>query len=220
MIHIDLGLTHYQEALLQQETLFSERLNAKAKGVNTPEDTVILTEHFPVFTLGKSGKLQNLLMQNPEKLGIEMFFTSRGGDITFHGPGQLVVYPILDLERLGIGLAKYVFILEESVVELLKKYDITAGRSQGATGVWLPGNAAQSERKICAIGIKASRHITMHGIALNVHTNLQYFDHIIPCGIQNKGVTSIERELGYNPGMNEIKECFTQIFSSKIQQIS
>ncbi len=220
MIFIDLGLTDYNDALSYQEKLFQDRLRAKSENIETAEDVILFTEHNPVFTLGKSGKISNLLLSDPSTQNIDLHYTSRGGDITFHGPGQLVVYPILDLQRLKMGLAKYVHILEESVIELLKHYNLNAMRSEGATGIWLPSQNGARERKICAIGIKASRHITMHGLALNVNTNLKNFDYIIPCGIQNKGVTSMEMELGFNLEMYVVKQEFQKLFTKELEKFT
>ncbi|MCM1151190.1 MAG: lipoyl(octanoyl) transferase LipB [Alistipes sp.] len=165
--------------------------------------TILLVEHPPVYTLGKSGRAENLLIDPAalERLGAKFFHIDRGGDITFHGPGQLVCYPILDLERIGIGLREYIERLEEAVIRTVARYGIAAGRIPGASGVWIEG----PERKICAIGVRSSRFVTMHGFALNVTTDLEWFSRINPCGFRDRGVTSIARETGREVEMDEVK---------------
>lgn len=180
--------------------------------------TILLVEHPPVYTLGKSGHAENLLIGREalEAMGAQFFHIDRGGDITFHGPGQLVCYPILDLERLGIGLRDYIGALEEAVIRTVAAYGITAGRMAGASGVWIGvGNrtSARVPRKICAIGVRSSRYITMHGFALNVTTDLEWFTRINPCGFTDRGVTSIERETGRKAAMGEVKELVVKFLS-------
>lgn len=184
--------------------------------------TILLVEHPPVYTLGKSGHAENLLIGREalEAMGAQFFHIDRGGDITFHGPGQLVCYPILDLERLGIGLRDYIGALEEAVIRTVAAYGITAGRMAGASGVWIGpgigvGNRAPARvpRKICAIGVRSSRYITMHGFALNVTTDLGWFTRINPCGFTDRGVTSIERETGRKAAMGEVKELVVKFLS-------
>ena len=180
--------------------------------------TILLVEHPPVYTLGKSGHAENLLIGREalEAMGAQFFHIDRGGDITFHGPGQLVCYPILDLERLGIGLRDYIGALEEAVIRTVAAYGITAGRMAGASGVWIGvGNRASARvpRKICAIGVRSSRYITMHGFALNVTTDLGWFTRINPCGFTDRGVTSIERETGRKAAMGEVKELVVKFLS-------
>ena len=172
--------------------------------------TLLLVEHPPVYTLGKSGKAANLLVSAAEleRLGASFFHIDRGGDITFHGPGQLVGYPILDLERLGMGLRDYVDALEEAVIRTVAAYGIRGGRIAGASGVWIDEKSARP-RKICAIGVRASRYVTMHGFALNVATDLGWFERINPCGFSDRGVTSIARETGSAPSMEEVKDLLT-----------
>lgn len=168
--------------------------------------TVLLTEHRPVYTLGKSGHAENLLVDRStlEAMGAQFFHIDRGGDITFHGPGQLVCYPILDLERLGLGLRGYVDALEESVIRTVDRFGIRAGRIAGASGVWIDPAAARP-RKICAIGVRSSRYVTMHGFALNVTTDLSWFSRINPCGFTDRGVTSIAAEGDGTPSMERVK---------------
>ena len=169
---------------------------------------LLFVEHPPVYTLGKSGHVENLLISDEERAakGIQFFKINRGGDITFHGPGQVVGYPILDLEKFYTDIGKYLRNLEEVIILTLAEYGLDARRSAGETGVWLDPEIPGMERKICAIGVRCSRWITMHGFALNVNTDLRYFDYIVPCGIQNKQVTSIQKELGKRVPMDEIKE--------------
>lgn len=168
--------------------------------------TVLLTEHRPVYTLGKSGHAENLLVdrQALEAMGARFFHIDRGGDITFHGPGQLVCYPILDLEKIGIGLREYIDALEEAVIRTVARLGIRAGRIAGASGVWIDPEADRP-RKICAIGVRSSRYVTMHGFALNVQTDLRWFARINPCGFTDRGVTSIARETGEKPDMEHVK---------------
>lgn len=178
-------------------------------GTSAEEDqagTVLLVEHPPVYTLGKSGHAENLLVgeRTLRELGAQFFHTDRGGDITFHGPGQIVCYPILDLERLGMGLREYIAALEEAVIRTVARYGIRAGRIAGASGVWIDPEG-RTPRKICAIGVRSSRYVTMHGFALNVSTDLGWFTRINPCGFTDRGVTSIERETGRTVPMQEVK---------------
>lgn len=183
--------------------------------------TVLLTEHRPVYTLGKSGRAENLLVGRSvlEAMGARFFHIDRGGDVTFHGPGQLVCYPILDLERLGIGLREYIGALEEAVIRTVAHFGIRAGRIAGASGVWIDPEAVRP-RKICAIGVRSSRYVTMHGFALNVSTDLGWFARINPCGFTDRGVTSIAAETGENPDMERVKalviENLSEILNVKI----
>lgn len=169
---------------------------------------LLFVEHPPVYTLGKSGDIENVLISEEERVakGISFYHTNRGGDITFHGREQLVGYPILDLEKFYTDIGKYLRNLEEVIIATMADYGLKGERSPGETGVWLDAAIPGKERKICAMGIRCSRWITMHGFAFNVNTDLSYFDYIIPCGIQNKQVTSLQKELGYSPDMNEVKE--------------
>jgi lipoyl(octanoyl) transferase len=214
----DLGLVHYQEAWDYQEKLLQQNvaLKSAARKINadyspTELDTqhyFLLCEHPPVYTLGKSGSMDNVLMNDEELVqnGIEFFKTNRGGDITFHGLQQVVGYPILDLEKMYTDIGLYLRNLEEVVILTIAEYGITGERSPGETGVWIEPGVKGKERKICAIGVRCSRWITMHGFALNVNTDLSYFNNIIPCGIQDKQVTSIEKETGGKVDYEEVKE--------------
>ena len=169
---------------------------------------LLFVEHPPVYTLGKSGNIQNVLLsqENLKSRGIEFFHTNRGGDITFHGPQQIVGYPVLDLEKFYTDIGRFLRNIEEVIIGTLGEYGIKAGRSAGETGVWIDADVKGRERKICAIGVRSSRWITMHGFAFNVNTDLNYFNFIIPCGIQNKQVTSLQKELGCEVNIDEVKE--------------
>ena len=212
------GPIGYREAWDLQESLLAENLKIKKENrdrelrlepVTDPTTSYfILCEHPAVYTLGKSGAMENLLVNNEflKNKGIEFFHTNRGGDITFHGPGQIVGYPIFDLERLKPDIVWYMRQLEEIIIRTLLDFGIVSERSSGETGVWIDTAIPGKERKICAMGVRTSRWITMHGFALNVNTDLHYFDYIIPCGIQNKKVTSIQQELGKPISIAEVEE--------------
>jgi len=209
--YIDWGLTDYQEAWDKQETIFNETVTLKTKNrtENTTLETpnyLIFNEHPHVYTLGKSGKPENLLLD--EQGLIEKHATyhkiNRGGDITYHGPGQIVGYPILDLDNFFTDIHLYLRTLEEAVILTLADYGIKAGRYEGFTGVWLDADNEKA-RKICAMGVRCSRWVTMHGFAFNVNVDLDYFKNIVPCGIDDKDVTSMQRELGRKLDMDEVK---------------
>ncbi len=208
----DLGRMSYVDALKVQEDHFQAMLDAKRTGGILPDSTLLLVEHTPVYTLGKSGDLNNL-RRKPEDVGAEFYKTTRGGDITYHGPGQIVGYPIFDLERFDMGVAKYIWSIEEAIIQTIAKHDISGGRIKEASGVWLD-TETDTARKICAIGVKASRYVTMHGFAFNVNTDLSYFDHIIPCGIDDKGVTSLEKELGRKQDFEALKQDVVEAFKT------
>ena len=210
----DIGLTDYKKAWDYQEQLFDQLLESKKKGEISVADcrnripgTLIFVEHPHVYTLGKSGSEANLLLDYIQLRAKDASFyrTDRGGDITYHGPGQIVGYPIFDLEALGIGVKQYVSGLEEAVIRTAGEYGLKGERLDGGTGVWLDPGVPGKARKICAIGVKASRFITMHGFAFNVNTDLSYFDHINPCGFTDKGVTSLEKELGGKQDIEKAK---------------
>jgi lipoyl(octanoyl) transferase len=231
IIFKDLGLMEYQKAWNYQEKLLQENVRKKSlvysqeSGVignrlPTPDSELqtqhylFFTEHPPVYTLGKSGNKENVLLDDDElkEMDIQFFNTNRGGDITFHGPGQIVGYPILDLEKFYTDIGKYLRNLEEVIIQTMAGYGLKGERSTGETGVWIEPGVPGRARKICAIGVRCSRWVTMHGFAFNVNTDLSYFNHIIPCGIVNKQVTSMEKELGYNADMQEVKERVKQNF--------
>ena len=208
----DIGLVDYKKAWDFQEELFNKTLSIKSKNKkeatsNKTENHLIFCEHPHVYTLGKSGKKENLLV-NKEYLksrGASFYKTNRGGDITYHGPGQIVGYPIFDLDNFFHDIHKYLRLLEESVILTLKDYGVKGERSDGETGVWLDVGMP-SARKICALGVKASRWVTMHGFAFNINTDLSYFENIIPCGIVGKNVTSLEQEIGRRIDVEKVKE--------------
>jgi len=209
---IDLGHQSYSKSLEVQENHFNgiislKRSNRKTYHPQPTQNYLLWVEHSPVFTLGKSGKIEHLLVdkQALAEKGIEFYQTNRGGDITFHGPGQLVVYPIFDLDNFFTDIHKYLSFLEEAVIDTLKEYGLNGSRSQGETGVWLDVGTPFA-KKICAMGVRASRWVTMHGLAFNINTDLSYFDHIVPCGIQGKGVTSLSKELGREISLEQVKE--------------
>lgn len=221
----------YQESLLQQNLEIKRSLRVLA---DRPEPIVIssesseshhspftihhsplatrhhllFVEHPPVYTLGKSGDVKNILISEEERIakGVEYFPTNRGGDITFHGPQQIVGYPILDLEKFETDIGKYLRKLEEVIILTMAEYRLKGERSKGETGVWLDSGIKGNERKICALGVRCSRWITMHGFAFNVNTDLDYFNYIIPCGIENKQVTSLQKELNHKVDFEEAKE--------------
>jgi lipoyl(octanoyl) transferase len=215
VIYQDIGLKDYKEAWDYQEKIFGKLVENKLFNDQYPSlngssesGTLIFVEHPHVYTLGKSGSENNLLIDliQLRAKDAKFFRTNRGGDITYHGPGQIVGYPIFDLEKIKIGLKEYIYRLEEVIIMTISALGISGSRLDGSTGVWLdPGNNAKA-RKICAIGVKASRFITMHGFAFNVNTDLTYFNYINPCGMADKGVTSLEKELGEKQDFEKIKQ--------------
>lgn len=233
VIFEDLGIIKYKSAWDYQEVLVKKNIDIKseirkeeeAHNVsihhspftihNKTSNHLLFCEHPPVYTLGKSGHIENVLLteHEMEEKEIEFFKTNRGGDITFHGLQQVVGYPILDLENFYTDIGKYLRSLEEVIILTIAEYGIKGGRSKGETGVWIEPGVIGKERKICAMGIRCSRWITMHGFALNVNTDLSYFNNIIPCGIVNKQVTSVEREVGYKIDFDEIKEKIKRNFA-------
>lgn len=211
---IDLGLIDYQEAWDYQVKLFQSILDVKAKNRDLPSEQqletanyLIFCEHPHVYTLGKSGDGNNLLIakENLHTINAKYHLTSRGGDITYHGPGQIVVYPVIDLENFFTDIHQYMRLLEESVIQTLAEFNINAGRIKGLTGVWLDFDKEDSARKICALGVKTSRWVAMHGLAFNVNAQLEYFKHIVPCGIEGKAVASLANELGASQNMASVK---------------
>jgi len=239
----DLSRMEYQQAWDLQEALLQKNIDLKKrraqqlqenwmdqhaneyltedKGglITKPLDTenyLLFVEHYPVYTLGKSGQEEHLLIDGAEleRKGIQFFRTNRGGDITFHGEGQIVGYPILDLEKFGTDIGKYLRKLEEVIIGSLAEFGIKGGRSAGETGVWIEPEIPGRARKICAMGVRCSRWITMHGFALNVNTDLSYFENIIPCGIQNKQVTSMQKEVGGELSIEMVKSAVKRNFES------
>lgn len=223
----DLGLIDYQKAWDFQEEIFAKTVQTKINNrlhegeEEKTSNFLLLCEHPHVFTLGKSGKAENLLVNDAQlkQLNATYYKINRGGDITYHGPGQLVGYPILDLDNFFTDIHKYLRFLEEAIIKTCADYNIIAGRYPGYTGVWLDADKPTA-RKICAMGVRCSRWVTMHGFAFNVNTNLDYFKHIVPCGIDDKAVTSLEFELGQKIDMKEVKNKFLfhfeQIFEANL----
>lgn len=215
----DFSISPYNEIWYRQKELFHSLIDQKKDNLPIDTEYILIGEHSPVYTLGFHGKEENML-QTPEILagkGIDFIRIERGGDITFHGPGQMIVYPILDLEYHGLGIKRYMALLEECVIRLLELYGIKGERVNGATGVWI-GVGTPEERKICAMGIKCSRYITMHGLALNVNTDLSAFSAINPCGFVDKGVTSMAKELRAPQDINVIKKQFLNILTELLHQ--
>lgn len=212
-IYKDIGQKDYKETWDFQAGIFDKLVDSKK--MNPAEDkqnillpgSLIFVEHPHVYTLGKSGSENNLLLDLIQLKAKDAAFykIDRGGDITYHGPGQIVGYPIFDLEAINIGLKEYIHRLEEAIILTLKEYGITASRLEGGTGVWLDPEIPGRARKICAIGVRASKFVTMHGFAFNVNTDLTYFNHINPCGFTDKGVTSLQKELGVRQDFESVK---------------
>jgi len=223
---LDLGIKDYKDSWEYQETIFKAIVDTKIKNRREAanletENHFLFVEHPHVYTLGKSGSFDNMLL-NEEQLaakGATFYKINRGGDITYHGPGQIVGYPILDLENFFTDIHKYLRLLEEAIILTLAEYGLESGRSDGETGVWL-GVGTPFARKICALGVRASRWVTMHGFALNVNADLGYFDNIIPCGIRGKAVTSMHAELGKEIPLEEVKtkilKHFSQLFEATL----
>ena len=202
IILTDWGSIDYREAWRRQEEIFDRQIDNKQNKLPT-ENNLIFCEHPHVYTIGKSGNACNMLIDDGT---VPVYRTDRGGDITYHGFGQIVGYPVFDLESLGIGLREYITRLEEAVIRLLGDYDIDGGHYAEGTGVWINTALPSKTRKICAIGVKSSRYVTMHGFALNVNTDLSYFGRINPCGFTDRGVTSMKKELGKSLDIDEVKQ--------------
>jgi lipoyl(octanoyl) transferase len=214
----DLGLMRYKPCWDYQEELFKNVISQKIakrdaltkeekEAASSPKSRLIFVEHPHVLTLGRSGDAENVVVSPARlaELGVDYFPTNRGGDITYHGPGQLVAYPILDLDQFFTDIHKYLRFLEEAVIKTCAEFGVESGRIDGLTGVWVDLEAGPQARKICAFGVKASRWVTMHGLALNVDSDLDFFDLIVPCGIKDKGVTSLTREVGRKISLDEVK---------------
>lgn len=210
----NLGLIRYKEAWDYQEKLFESVLQSKQNKSEDKQQFLLFCEHEPVYTMGKSGNRQNLLIAEHvyKSKNIDYYPIDRGGDITFHGPGQLVAYPIIDMEEFGVGVKLYVNKLEDVVIRALQSFGIAAEKDEKAMGVWIDAQHPAKARKICAIGVRASRFVTMHGLALNVNTNLDYFNYINPCGFTDRGVTSMQKELGREIDFKEVSERMKQAF--------
>ncbi len=219
VIYKNIGLIEYKEAWDYQESLFDEIVAIKERNrkveVKKPSHNYLLfCEHPHVYTIGKSGKESNLLISEEflKSKGASMFKINRGGDITYHGPGQIVGYPILDLDNFGVSIKNYIYGIEDVIINTLKYYGIAATRSDGATGVWLDAENLIKARKICAIGVRTSHWVSMHGFAFNINTDLDYFEYIVPCGIQGKSVTSLQNELGNHIDIQEVQKILKSEF--------
>lgn len=216
----DLGVKDYKDTWDYQEERFNLWMDYKRLGSEgtAPKQYLLFVEHPHVYTLGKSGDESNMLIQKDflKKINATYYKINRGGDITYHGPGQIVGYPILDLESFGMGLKQYIAFLEDSIIELCSNYGLSASHSKEATGVWLDVDHPHKSRKIAAIGVRTSRYVTMHGFAFNVNTDLNYFTYINPCGFQEKGVTSMAQELGAQQDMARIKDELRQILLRRL----
>lgn len=220
----DLGLREYKDTWVYQERIFNDLVSRKSATKNVVNDNnetnksvLIFVEHPHVFTLGKNGYEENLLLNSVQlkDRGATFFKTDRGGDITYHGPGQIVGYPVFDLETMKISLREYIYMLEDVIMQTIAEFGIKGERLKDATGVWLDIDIPQKTRKICAIGVRASRYVTMHGFAFNVNTNLDYFSFINPCGFTDKSVTSLEKETGVKQDLNTTKN----IVRNKMQKV-
>ncbi len=218
VIFKDLGLIDYGKAWDYQEKLFDRSIEIKQGNKKPVPNYLLFCEHPHVYTLGKSGKEANLLIDENmlRSKGASLYRTDRGGDITYHGPGQLVGYPILDLDNFHLSVKKYIFGLEEVIIRSLQKFGLKATWVKGTAGVWLDAGKPE-ERKICSFGVHTSHMVSMHGFALNVNTDLDYFDYIIPCGMKGKPITSLEKELGWKMDMNEVQEIVLQQFREVFQ---
>ena len=215
--YIDLGLKDYKACWDYQEERLQEVVAEKrSTGKPTARNSFILVEHPHVYTLGKSGDEKNMLANTDflKKIDATYYKINRGGDITYHGPGQLVGYPIIDLENLKIGVREYIEKMEDAIIATIAEYGLEGGRKEGATGVWLQADHKVRARKICAIGVRVSRYVTMHGFALNVNTDMRYYNYINPCGFASSAVTSIQQELGREISMEEVKRIAMEKFNT------
>lgn len=214
--YVDWNLISYADAWKQQQEVFDAMIAAKMDKQPTVDmQQIVYCEHPHVYTLGKHGKPSNMLVNEEflKKINASFYPIDRGGDITYHGPGQIVGYPLLDLENFNLSLKDYIYNIEECIIRTLAHYNIEGDRLAGATGVWLEKDSPRA-RKICAIGVRASRYVTMHGFAFNVNTDLKYFSYINPCGFVDKGVTSLQQELGHEVPLSEVKDLLTKNFDS------
>ena len=214
--YVDWNLISYADAWKQQQEVFDAMIAAKMDKQPTADmQQMVYCEHPHVYTLGKHGKPSNMLVNEEflKKINASFYPIDRGGDITYHGPGQIVGYPLLDLENFNLSLKDYIYNIEECIIRTLAHYNIEGDRLAGATGVWLEKDSPRA-RKICAIGVRASRYVTMHGFAFNVNTDLKYFSYINPCGFVDKGVTSLQQELGHEVPLSEVKDLLTKNFDS------
>ena len=212
--YIDLGLNDYKDTWEYQEQMFQKVVDKKESKKPHSENKLLFVEHPHVYTLGKSGAINNLLINEDflKRIDATFYKINRGGDITYHGPGQIVGYPIFDLEQLNIGIKEYIFRLEEVIIKTLQEFGVNGEHLDSATGVWIDKNIPNKARKICAIGVRSSKWVTMHGFALNVNTDLNYYNHINPCGFTDKGVTSMKKELNSEILLNRVKDSLKENF--------
>lgn len=215
----DIGVVEYGNAYEMQLQIFNKTIEEKQNKLQT-NNLVIYVEHPHVYTLGKSGDFANLIIPEDflKKINATFYRTDRGGDITYHGYGQIVIYPIFDLDNFGILIKRYIHSIEEVIIRTLKEYNIEAERIESASGVWLTQNRTKAE-KICALGVRVSRGVTMHGLAFNINTDLKYFEYINPCGFTDKGVTSLQRELGREIDLNDVKQKLSKYFVEVFGQL-
>jgi lipoyl(octanoyl) transferase len=216
--YVDWGKVDYGKALKWQTEKFDRKVKEKLEGGKDIKQEFVVCEHNNVYTIGLHGKDSNLLINDKmlEKIGARVYHINRGGDITYHGEGQITGYPLLDIEALGLGIREYIDLVEEMIINVIGRYGIKGERLKGATGVWI--DPFDRARKICAIGVKASRGVTMHGFALNVNTDLKYFSYINPCGFVDKGVTSIEKEIGEKVNIGTVKEELYREFVREVEK--
>jgi lipoyl(octanoyl) transferase len=216
--YVDWGKVDYGKALKWQTEKFDRKVKEKLEGGKDIKQEFVVCEHNNVYTIGLHGKDSNLLINDKmlEKIGARVYHINRGGDITYHGEGQITGYPLLDIEALGLGIREYIDLVEEMIINVIGRYGIKGERLQGATGVWI--DPFGKARKICAIGVKASRGVTMHGFALNVNTDLKYFSYINPCGFVDKGVTSMEKEIGEKVNIGTVKEELYREFVREVEK--
>lgn len=216
--YVDWGKVDYGKALKWQTEKFDRKVKEKLEGRKDIKQEFVVCEHNNVYTIGLHGKDSNLLINDKmlEKIGARVYHINRGGDITYHGEGQITGYPLLDIEALGLGIREYIDLVEEMIINVIGRYGIKGERLKGATGVWI--DPFDRARKICAIGVKASRGVTMHGFALNVNTDLKYFSYINPCGFVDKGVTSIEKEIGEKVNIGTVKEELYREFVREVEK--
>lgn len=215
---VDFGLQDYRKIWDMQRAAFNKLINDKREKKTISKEYLFIGEHYPVYTLGFHGKSGNMLATDAAltDMGIELIRIERGGDITYHGPGQMIAYPVIDLENHGLGIKGYMDCLEDCIITLLYDYGIKGEKVDNAIGIWIDKGTSE-ERKICAMGVKCTRFVTMHGLALNVSTDLNAFNVINPCGFTDRGVTSIARETGHVPSMQEMKKRFVEIFIDRFQ---
>lgn len=212
--YIDLELNDYKDTWEYQEQMFQKVVDKKESKKPHSENKLLFVEHPHVYTLGKSGAINNLLINEDflKRIDATFYKINRGGDITYHGPGQIVGYPIFDLEQLNIGIKEYIFRLEEVIIKTLQEFGVNGEHLDSAAGVWIDKNIPNKARKICAIGVRSSKWVTMHGFALNVNTDLNYYNHINPCGFTDKGVTSMKKELNSEILLNRVKDSLKENF--------